>query len=207
MLGMCGLRRQRLTFLAKSRTPLSSAPPSSIHLGLSLLICKMGRTPPPSQDRDESQCRGEAPAAEKPAPTSAPWPGGRRPGGALALEFPGTISLTLGRNHLPPPHHQVHHPPRSGASRAGCQPGSRLGPGGMAPHSGWLVPDKHKPRRCTHCRAGATQWPWGRGGALGRTAKASGGLRTRERVGGARGKAGRPGERAGTAGSAQLGAQ
>lgn len=69
MLGMCGLRRQRLTFLAKSRTPLSSAPPSSIHLGLSLLICKMGRTPPPSQDRDESQCRGKALAAEKPAPT------------------------------------------------------------------------------------------------------------------------------------------
>ena len=192
MLGMCGLRRQRLTFLAKSRTLPSSAPPGSIHLGLSLLICKMGRTPPPSQDRDESPCRGEAPAAEKPAPTPHPNP-----------------------CPLPPLHHA-----REESVQVGPWPWSSLGAsaspwGGITspptppspPSSplrsleGWLSARlRSGPRRdgtplglagpgqaetrATHTLQGrATRRPWGRGGALGRTAKASGGLRTRERVG------------------------
>lgn len=111
VLGMRGLRCQRLTFLAKSRTLPSSAPPRSIHLGLSLLISKMGRTPPPSQDRDESPRRGEAPAAEKPAPTPPhPCP-------------------------LPPLHHG-----REEGGQVGPWPWSSLGPsaspwGGITPHT------------------------------------------------------------------------
>lgn len=205
MLEMRGLRRQSLTFLAGSHhaQPL----PARSTWGSVFSSVKWAE----HHLRPKTEMRAHAGARRPqqrnlppplPSPTSAPQTGGRRPGGALALDCLGPSASPWGGT-TSPDHRQVHHPPRSGASRAGCRPDPGLGPGGTAPHSGWLAPEKHEPGQSTRCRAGATRWPWDRGGALGEDSE--GFWRPEDQgVGrGSQGKGRRSGELAGTAGGTQ----
>lgn len=190
--GTCGLRLQRLTFLAKSRTPPSSAPPHSVHLGLRLLISKMGRTPPPSQDRDESPCRGEAPAAETPAPTPPhpcpvpPLHRGREEGGQVG-PWPWTAW-----DHQPHPGKESPPPITAKSTTLPAQEPRGLAVG---PTQDWALEGRRPtragwPRTSTNQGSARTEGQ-GRHGGLG--ADGGGSAAEDQAAGrGARGKAGRP---------------
>ena len=76
------------------------------------------------------------------------------------LGLPRTISLTPGRNQLPPSPPSP--PPSPLRSREGwLLTRLRTGPWTDGNPVCWLARDKHQPGQCMHCRVGATRWPWG----------------------------------------------
>lgn len=192
MLGMCGLRCQRLTFLAKEQDPARSAPPAQSPWGSVFSSVKWAEyLHPKTETRAHVGVRRPQQENLSPPPHPCPLPPlhhGREEGGQvgpLALEFPGTISLTLGRNH--PPH----------TTKSTILPAQE--PRGLAVGltQDWAVEDGtplglagtgQAHTRAVHVLQGwGDMVPLGLWRGLREDGEASGGLRTREQVGGAGG--------------------